>query len=239
MNSFLKDQTTAMTSKSGDYWKQHVMSWEAGAYYKDDGRKPSFWDRLSTLFRGDGMYVRMDAALQLVAPHVKGLTVLDIGCASGRFAFQLLQAGAARVIGLDVSPVAIELAEQRRLQSPFADRLEFRVADLMQPAAELPQVDLITALGVLEYFDTAELDALLGKFKTRYFLLDFPDQQGRTREWFLWNFRQVYLRLNHCPGVYLYTQPAFRDDGCAAWLHRPPLCAPLHLRLRHQPARPA
>ena len=200
-----------MTSKSGDYWKQHVMSWEAGAYYKDDGRKPSFWDRMSTPFRGDGMYVRMDAALRLVAPHVKGRTVLDIGCASGRFAFQLLEAGAAKVIGLDVSPAAIESAERQRLQSPYADRLEFKMADLMQPTVQLPEVDLITALGVLEYFDMAELDALLGKFKTRYFLLDFPDAQGRTRHWFLWNLRRVYLRLNHCPGVYLYTQSAFRE----------------------------
>jgi len=200
-----------MTSKSGDYWKQHVMSWEAGAYYKDDGRKPSFWDRMSTPFRGDGMYVRMDAALRLVALHVKGRTVLDIGCASGRFAFQLLEAGAAKVIGLDVSPAAIESAERQRLQSPYADRLEFKMADLMQPTVQLPEVDLITALGVLEYFDMAELDALLGKFKTRYFLLDFPDAQGRTRHWFLWNLRRVYLRLNRCPGVYLYTQSAFQE----------------------------
>ena len=157
------------------------------------------------------MYVRMEAALHLLAPHIQGLTVLDLGCASGRFAFQLLDAGAARVIGLDVSPAAIELAEQRRLASPFADRLEFRLADLMQPSLELPSVDLITALGVLEYFDTAELDGLLAKFNARYFLLDFPDAQGRTRNWLLWNFRQVYLRLNHCPGVFLYTQDAFRQ----------------------------
>ena len=199
-----------MTSRSADYWKQHILSWEAGAYFRDDGRRPSFWDRLSTLFRGDGMYVRMDAALHLLEPHLKDLTVLDLGCASGRFAFQLLQAGAARVIGLDVSPAAIELAEQHRLASPFADRLEFRVCDLMQPGLDLPEVDLITALGVLEYFDASELDDLLAKFKTRYFLLDFPDAQGRTRNWLLWNLRQVYLRLNHCPGVYLYTQAAFR-----------------------------
>src|SRR5512144_481824 len=138
-----------MKSKSGDYWKQHILSWEAGAYFKDRGRRPTLWDGLSTLFRGDGMYVRMEAALQLVAPHLKGKTVLDLGCASGRFAFQLLQSGADRVIGLDVSPAAIDLANEHRLASPFADRLEFRTADLMQPSLELPPVDLITALGVI------------------------------------------------------------------------------------------
>lgn len=49
------------------------------------------------------MYVRMEVALELLHPHVKGLTILDIGCASGRFAFQLIEAGASHVIGVDVA----------------------------------------------------------------------------------------------------------------------------------------
>ena len=203
--------TPEPTSKSGEYWKEHILSWEASAYYKEAGKEPRFWDRMSTLFRGQGMYVRMEAALKLAVPHLKDMTVLDIGCASGRFAFELLEAGAKRVIGVDVSPAAIDLANQRRSQSAFADRLEFNVMDLTDPHMELPSVDLITALGVIEYFDAATLSALLGKFRTRYFLIDFPDSGGRTRNWFIWNLRRVYLRLNKCPGVYLYTQAEFRQ----------------------------
>ncbi len=203
--------TREQSSKSGEYWKEHILSWEASAYYKDSGKQPRFWDRLSTLFRGQGMYVRMDAALKLAAPHLKDLTVLDIGCASGRFAFELLEAGARRVIGVDVSPAAIAAAKERQAASPFADRLEFKVMDLTEPDLALPSVDLITALGVIEYFDAQALSALLGKFKTRYFLIDFPDSEGRTRNWLIWNLRRVYLRLNRCPGVYLYTQEEFRQ----------------------------
>jgi cyclopropane fatty-acyl-phospholipid synthase-like methyltransferase len=198
------------TSESGKYWKEHVLSWEAGAYYKDRSARPAFWDRLSSIFRGKAMYVRMDAALQLVSPHLAGRHVLDIGCGSGRFAFQLLAAGAERVVGFDVSPAAIEAAEARRRQSPSADRLEFRVMDVTLPSAELPPVDLITALGVIEYFDALELSALLGRFNSRYFLIDFPDSEGRKRDWLTWYLRQVYLRVNRCPGVYLYSQDEFR-----------------------------
>ncbi len=197
-------------SKSGAYWKEHVISWEASAYFKDNGKPPTFWDRLSTLFRGQGMYVRMEAALRMVKPHVKNMSVLDIGCASGRFAFQLIEAGAQKVIGIDVSPTVIDAANQKRLASPYADRMEFKTMDLSQPDIQLPQVDIVTALGVIEYFDAQTLSMLLSKFKTRYFLLDFPDAEGRTRNWLIWNLRQVYLRLNHCPGVYLYTQEEFR-----------------------------
>ncbi len=197
-------------SKSGKYWKEHVMSWEASAYYKDSNKSPAFWDRLSTLFLGQGMYVRMEAALDLIKPHLQDMTVLDLGSASGRFAFQMVEAGAKKVIGVDVSPAAIQAAEQRRLASRFPDRLEFHVLDLTQPDLQLPKVDLITALGVIEYFDAPALSALLGKFRTRYFLIDFPDSQGRRQNWAIWNLRQIYLRLNRCPGVYLYTQEEFR-----------------------------
>ncbi len=199
----------------GEYWKKHVMNWEAGAYYRDAGRAMPFWERVAALLRGNGMYVRMEAARKMVAPHVRGLTVLDIGCASGRFAFQLMEAGAQKVIGLDVSPEAIEAANRRRSLSPYADRLEFRVGDLRQPSLELPQVDLITALGVLEYFDAPSLDALLAKFRTRYFLLDFPDEEGRRRTWLIWNLRQIYLRINGCPGVHLYSKDEFRRVAAA------------------------
>ncbi len=105
--------TDKKESTSGAYWKQHVISWEASAYFKDSRKQPTFWDRMSTLFRGQGMYVRMEAALKLVAPHIQDKVILDIGCASGRFAFQLMEAGAQKVIGIDVSPAAIEAAKSK------------------------------------------------------------------------------------------------------------------------------
>jgi SAM-dependent methyltransferase len=201
--------TPEVNSKSGEYWKKHVISWEASAYFKDGGKQLTFWDRMSTLFRGKGMYVRMDAALKLVAPHIKGKVVLDIGCASGRFAFLLLEAGAQRVIGVDVSSTLIEAADQSRLASPYADRLEFKTMDLTQPDLALPQADLVTALGVIEYFNATELDSLMSRVEAPYFLFDFPDSEGRRKNWVTWQLRRVYLWLNHCPGVYLYSHNEF------------------------------
>ena len=165
--------TPESDSKSGDYWKAHVMSWEASAYFKDSGKQPTFWDRMSTLFRGQGMYVRMDAALRLVAPHIKDKVILDIGCASGRFAFQLMEAGAQKVVGIDVSPAAIEAANQKRLASPYADRMEFKAMDLTKPDVTLPQVDLVTALGVIEYFDASTLSIFVKQIQNAIFLSRF------------------------------------------------------------------
>ena len=195
-------------SESGEYWKEHLLSWEASAYYKDTQRKANLWDRLSTVFRGDAMYVRMHAALEFLRPHLNGRIVLDVGCASGRFAIQLLNAGASKVYGVDISPEAIQIANEQRMWAGLEDRLEFRLADVVHPGAPLPKSDLVTALGVIEYFDAKAMSAFLGNLQTGYFFLDFPDI-ARRKQFPTWPLRQVYIRVHKLPGVYLYRLEEF------------------------------
>jgi len=196
------------TSESGDYWKEHLLSWEASAYYKDTPHKANLWDRLSTIFRGDAMYVRMNAALESLKPYLAGKSILDVGCASGRFAFQLLEAGAAKVYGVDVSPEAIQIAEAHRSQVGLENRLEFSVEDVIHPQNPLPKTDLVTALGVIEYFDAQAMSAFLGNLNTEFFFLDFPDI-ARRKQFPTWQLRRVYIRVNKLPGVYLYRTEEF------------------------------
>ena len=172
--------------------------------------KPNVWDRFSTLFRGSSLYDRMTIALDILRPYLPGLTVLEVGCASGRFASQMVDAGAARVIGVDVSEEIIRIANERRLAGPNKDRLEFFAADLLQPGLKLPKVGLVTSLGVIEYFDRDDMKVFLKNTKAKYFFHDFPDV-ARTTNWLLWWMRQVYIRVNKCPGVYLYKRDEFTD----------------------------
>jgi SAM-dependent methyltransferase len=195
-------------SKSGEYWKKHLLSWEASAYYKDTEHKANLWDRLSTVFRGDAMYVRMNAALELLKPHLAGKTLLDVGCASGRFAFQLLDAGAAKVCGVDISPEAIQIADAHRTQAGLEEKLDFSVTDVVHPDSPLPKSDLVTALGVIEYFDPDTMSAFLGNLRSTSFFLDFPDV-ARRGQFPTWQLRQVYIRVNKLPGVYLYRPEEF------------------------------
>ena len=198
-------------SQSGEYWDKHVVSWEASTYYTDKNLpKPTLWDRFSTFFRGSSLYDRMTLALELFKPYLAGMTVLEVGCSSGRFADQLLAAGAARVIGVDVSEEIIRIANERRLAGPNKDRLEFFTADLVQPGLKLPGVDIVTGLGVIEYFDHKDMMIFLKSLDAPYFFLDFPDV-ARTTNWLLWWMRQVYIRVNKCPGVYLYQRDEFTE----------------------------
>lgn len=195
-------------SKSGEYWKDRLLSWEASAYYKDTHHKANLWDRLSTIFRGDAMYVRMYAALELLKPHIIGKTVLDVGCASGRFPFQLLNAGAAKVYGVDISPEAIQIADAQRTQAGLEEQLNFFVVDVVHPDSPLPKSDLVTALGVIEYFDPETMSAFLGNLQSKFFFFDFPDT-SRRKQFPTWQLRQVYIRVNKLPGVFLYRPEEF------------------------------
>lgn len=195
-------------SESAQYWKDHLKSWEASAYFKDGQQDANWWDKLSTVFRGDAMYVRMNTALELIQPHIAGKTVLDVGCASGRFAFQMIRAGAQKVYGTDISSEALDLARQHGAELGMQDKLDFSALDVVQPNNPLPQVDIVTALGVIEYFDANDMASFLGNLRTKYFLLDFPDY-GRKKEFPTWILRQVYIRVNRLPGVYLYSLEEF------------------------------
>jgi hypothetical protein len=52
------------------------------------------------------------------------------------------------------------------------------------------------------------MSAFLGNLRSKYFLFDFPDLR-RKQEFPTWILRQVYIRANRLPGVYLYSLDEF------------------------------
>lgn len=70
--------------------------------------------------------------------------MLDIGCSAGLHALEWARLG-AEVVGIDVAPVAIELARQRARNQP---NVRFEVADLLEGRLDRwGTFDLVTALG--------------------------------------------------------------------------------------------
>jgi SAM-dependent methyltransferase len=91
--------------------------------------------------------------------HGAGRRVLEYGCGTGAYAFDLAACG-ARVVGIDISPVSIRAAERRaraeRLETVHflemnAERMAFRDGefDLVCGSGILHHLDLETALGEL------------------------------------------------------------------------------------------
>ncbi len=86
--------------------------------------------------------------------------VVDLGCGSGLWARELLQAG-YRVLGIDISEAMVEIAREK------APGAEFRVGSLFE--AEIPPCDAVTAVSeVLNYLFDPEnevrgLDLVFGR----------------------------------------------------------------------------
>jgi SAM-dependent methyltransferase len=86
-------------------------------------------------------------AMVAMAGDVRGLRVLDAGCASGVLA-ELLVAGGATVVGVDLNPRLVERARQR-----LGLDADLHVADLSTPMPFLASgsFDMVTASLVLHY----------------------------------------------------------------------------------------
>ena len=54
------------------------------------------------------------------------------------------------------------------------------------------------------------MSAFLGNLRSEYFFLDFPDT-ARRKQFPIWQLRQVYIRVNKLPGVYLYRPEEFNE----------------------------
>jgi SAM-dependent methyltransferase len=126
------------------------------------------WDRFWAGIRrtGPGGEVLWDAAskeeLDGVLARVTtrmdaGLPVVDVGCGNGRFS-RLLAARFPRVLGIDVSPQAIERAKE---ESRGVENVSYRVLDASAPgvgrslAGELGEVNVLMR-GVFHVFDAGQ-----------------------------------------------------------------------------------
>ena len=83
-----------------------------------------------------------------------GETVLDDGCGGGRYSMALRKLGAGRVVGVDISEDAIDLA---RRKSPFVEEdVEFQTGSVLDLPFEDESFDFVFSNGVLHHTDSTE-----------------------------------------------------------------------------------
>jgi len=136
--------------------KEEPMT-EQGAQYDHIGSKYDEYARTATLKRAESYtFFRMVGALD-------GKRVVDLACGFGFYTRLLKQRGAAKVIGVDISPEMIRLATQQEQAEPLG--ITYQVCD----AVVLPQLgvfDLVTAVYLLNYATSKE--QLRGMFRSAY-----------------------------------------------------------------------
>lgn len=116
-----------------------------------DAKRSSYARVRSWITRAIGEFDREGEVQDYYDPA--GKVVLDYGCGEGRLTFALLERGAGRVTGIDVSEVRVEAARRRSEELGVAGRCEFLVADAHATGFPDASFDLVVGTDVLHHLD--------------------------------------------------------------------------------------
>jgi len=87
-----------------------------------------------------------------------GASVLDAGCGTGSFSFELAQRG-ARMIAIDLSGNLVDIAREREPTDLAGGLIDFRVGDMLNSGCGM--VDHVVAMDSLIHYETRDVVAAL------------------------------------------------------------------------------
>ncbi len=155
-----------------DYWEKRILDWEDSSYGSVEPKATPLVEKVAHYFRGPVRH-RPLVAMQIVK-QAKPRRVLELGCGSGRLAFQLVtQTDVSHVTGVDISEQAIAIARLRAAERGLEDGLSFlasSIADLDFDA--LRPFDFVLGMGLTPYLREAELMRLFKSIGNALFLFD-------------------------------------------------------------------
>lgn len=191
-----------MTSQK-QYWDKKIKEWSSSSYHKKS--KLSLVEKIATYFRS--VNKRKDAALKLAGPIAKNKIVIDLGCGLGEFSFGILRYNPKKVIGYDISKVAISEVKKLAKRLKVGNKIEFRISDVSS-LKSLPKSDIVVGLGFIDYLTKPQLKRLFKLIGRRSFLFSFFE-----RKISFFNFlHKVYTTIQKCPGAYKYSRHEIRSS---------------------------
>lgn len=144
----------------------------------------------------------------------KDFSVLDVGCGPGRTSVAFVQAGAARVIGIDFSERMLEIARDFSHEHGVSSKCEFIKADFMTwPFPD--KSDAVVALGLFDYLDNPEQALRLMMAAAKYKVIGSFPRPSLIRS----PLRKLRYAMRGCP-VYFYTRQQIIDMCHRAGLSR-------------------
>ena len=155
---------------------------------------------MDRFFRKD-IYQRFDWVMEK-SGDVRGKTICDIGCGSGRFVTEFAKRGVSHVTGVDVAPDMLKLARELVTQDGVANQCDFVQSDVLNWKTD-QKFDTTIAIGFWDYImDPPERLRIIRSMTKDQFLSAWP------RFW-TWRMpvRKVRLQyINGCP-VYFFRKP--------------------------------
>jgi len=168
-----------------------------GIYHKQKGS--TFHKLLDLSLRSAILKKRMALAVDLCG-DIGNKKILDIGCGPGRYAIELAKKGPAFVLGIDMSPQMINLANSIVKDSGYAGVCKFEVADFTEKQFK-DKFHTVLAIGVFDYIkDPRDFLAKIICLTEGRAVFSFP-----VKYTLLTPARKVWLMFKGCPSFY-YTK---------------------------------
>jgi len=146
------------------------------------------------------IYQRFDWVMRK-SGEVRGRRICDIGCGSGRFVSACAKNGAAQVVGVDVAPEMLKLAQSLVADEGTAAVCRFENADVLNWKTD-ETFDITIAIGFWDYIaDPAERLRIIRGLTSGTFLSAWP----RLWTWRM-PIRKLRLTVRGCP-VYFFRRP--------------------------------
>jgi SAM-dependent methyltransferase len=178
------------------YWERKILPWEKARYGDLAWFRPTSW----TLRRRMEMSAR---AAERVLPA--GGRLLELGCGSGLLA-QRLRGRFSTYHGIDLAEAAITEA-RARVPGPG---VSFHRGDVLE--APLPPSDLAVFLGLLDWLEPREIEALFRRIPARFLLFSFTEKSRFNP----YSCYRAYYDSRFGGGV--YRARSFRRGRVEGWL---------------------
>lgn len=188
-----------MSDAVKNYWDEKIRIWAQTSYNPRESR--GLLNRFFAFIRSS-VDARMQIAIETLAPHVNGRSVLDLGCGVGQLGVHLMRHGCAHYTGIDISPVAVEEAARLAAQAGLSDRMTFRTGEVTKMAA-IPEADITVGFGFLDWITIEEVRALFMKLHGRRFVFSYSEQDNSFNE-IVHRFYLVKRLQWQNKGVYAY-----------------------------------
>lgn len=184
------------------YWDKKITEWSSISY--DKTSQASLIEKLATPFRRADL--RVLAASSLLAPLIKGKSLLFLGCGVGNECFAILSHSPKKVIGIDISPVAIAQAKKNAKKHNVEKKIDFLVGDVGS-IKELPDSDYVLGLGFIDYLTKKELKNLFELVMPKKFLFSYFEKKLT-----LFNLiHTLYVKSQRCPGAFKYSRQEINE----------------------------
>ena len=151
----------------------------------------------------------------LKSQGVEGQTVLEVGGGIGAIQIELLKAGAARAVSVELTPTYEDVAKSLLAEAGLSDRVERRVMDFAEAASQVEPADVVIMNRVLCcYPDMPRLAGAAADHAVQTLVVTFPRRTWWTRSGLgianavLWLTRREFHIFVHRPAQIIATSDA-------------------------------